>query len=859
MNADRRHLVEELFERLADEPRTDQRRLLTEACGNDAELFTEVAALLDGDALRPPVLRLDAATLASNLLDGAATVVAGRVGRYVIQRYLGDGGMGSVYVATREDVGGLVALKFLRETWSSPAGRRRFLREQATLAGLSHRYIARLYDAGVTNGQDWFAMEYVEGVSIVEHCRSRSLELRERLGLFRNICEAVSYAHRKLVVHLDLKPSNVLVSGEGEVKLLDFGIARSLTQEGNASATGTAHALLSLSYASPEQILGDSLDVQTDVFALGVLLYELLVGAPPIRPDTVRGGLAAIVDHEPRRPSLSAREHPGPAVHASRAQWKDLDAICLKAASRDKATRYTSVERLANDVEHFLKDEPIDALTRHFRYYRTRKFVHRHRLAIAATATIALTVGAIALFYNVRLIEARNLAVSSEARMQRINQVMVNLFEGDDSTAGPSEGLRVVSLLDRGAQEAEALNGERELQAELRSTFGGLYHKLGHLDRAEPLLLSSLMQQRQLYGSDDPRTLKPQLALVMLRLDQSKIDEAKQLADEALTLARRRYAAGSPEVATAEAALGKVFSSQGKYTDALPLLEGAVKTLAAGNTSEELSDALGDLGNTLYYTGQVDAAEAVNRRALDLDRRLYGGRHPSVAVDLFNLGNIALDHADYPASERLFREALAINDAWYGPDHPRTASNVMMLGRAAAYVGHTSDAAALYERALKSMQIAYGERHVRVAAVVSLMGDLALTRRQWQDAEMLLERARTLFRETVGEEHEFYQHMLSSLGAVQAGRGRYDRAVSLLRPAVEGLVKVVPDSRYAGVGHVRLAAALAGLDHYADAEREAQLGIEILRKVTGPSSFELSEANAVLEEIRRQTASPTGR
>jgi serine/threonine-protein kinase len=667
----------------------------------------------------------------------------------------------------------------------------------------------------------------------------------------------VSYAHRKLVVHLDLKPSNVLVSSEGEVKLLDFGIARHLSQEGNASVTGTAHALLSLSYASPEQILGGSLDVQTDVFALGVLLYELLVGVPPLHPDAVRSeGLAAIVEQEIRPPSLVAREKGDAPVHASRAHWKDLDAICLKAASRDKATRYTSVVRLAADIDHFLKDEPIEAPTRHLRLYRARKFVRRHRVGLAAVAAVVVAVSTVALFYNVRLIAARNLAVSSEARMQRIYQVMVNLFEGDDSTAGPSEGLRVVSLLDRGAQEAEGLDAERELQAELRYTFGGLYHKLGHLDRAEPLLRASLASQRLLYGTDDPRTLKPQLALVMLKLDQSETDEAKQLAEEALALARRRYAPDGPEVATSEAALGKVFSAEGKYADALPLLERAVRTLSAGQNRTELSDALGDYGNTLYYTGQIDAAEKINQQALALDRNLYGGRHPSVAVDLFNLGNIALDHADYAASEQLFREALEINDAWYGPDHPRTASNVMMLGRAASYVGHASDAAALYERALTAMQKAYGDRHVRVAAIVSLMGDLALTRRQWQEAGVLLERARSLFKETVGEEHEFYLHMGSSLGAVQTGLGEYSKAVSLLQPAVNGLDTVVPDSRYAGVGHVRLAAALAGLERYADAERHVQRGLEILRKVTGPASVELAEASSVLTGIPKHGPTP---
>ncbi len=852
MNPERQSRIEELFEQLADQPRWDQQRLVDAACGGDRDLAVEVNALLDADAGVHPILHQEAASLASHLLDaGIGPVFSGRMGRYVIQGYLGEGGMGSVYLAKREDLGDRVALKFLHGLWSSPGGRRRFAREQVTLASLNHRHVARLYDAGVTNGTPWFAMEYVEGLSIVEHCDRHRLELHERLRLFRSACEAVSYAHRNLTVHLDVKPSNVLVNTDGEVKLLDFGVARHLAQDGRAAdSSTTVHRFLSLNFASPEQIRGEPLDVQADVYALGVLLYQLLSGAPPVDLTVLNAAaLASVLEEEPRPPSLAARDCSGRAVRASRAQWKDLDVLCLKAIRRNKVERYQTVDRLLSDVDRFVRDEPIEVQTDSFRYYRVRKFLRRHRRSVAVAAAAIVALAAVIVFFNLRLVDARDQALSSEARMQRIYRLMLNLFEGDDSAAAPAEGLRVVSLLDRGAREAESLQGEPELQAELNYTFGGLYHRLGHIDRAEPLLISALTTQRLIFGSDDPQTIRPQLALALLRLDQSKTEEADGLVRSALALARRRYAAGSIEVARCTAMLGKVLVTQGKYEQAAPVLEEAVAVLSKDPASIELSEALGDLANTHYYLGHVDAAEAINQKALSLDQDLFGERHPSVAADLFNLGNIRLDHGDYTGSEWLFAQALKSNEDWYGPAHPRTASNLLMLGRSIAYQGRLTEAATLYERALVGMRALYGENHARFAGVLSLMGDLARERRQFDAAERLFQRAAAIFMKVSGQEHEFHLHQLSNLGSVYLARGRYAEAEDTLRSAVRRLTAVVPNQRYTGLAEIRLGAALAGRKQYHEAERHARAGYEILRKVTSPSSAELQDARKALAGI----------
>jgi serine/threonine-protein kinase len=850
--------VEELFDQLVDEPAWRQQEILASIRLDDSDLAREVASLLETDVDGHPVLQQDIASLAGRLLEGDRNgSVPPRLGRYLIQELLGEGGMGTVYLARREDLGDLVALKLLRDPWSSPAQRRRFASEQLLLAGLNHRYIARLYDAGVTGETPWFAMEYVRGESIIAYCCRHQSNLRQRMTHFRAACEAVSYAHRNLTVHLDLKPSNVLVNSDGDVKLVDFGIARHLSVDGAADATVTVNRWLSLNYASPEQIRGEPVDVQADVYSLGVILYELLVGARPADLTNLSlTDLALRLQEEPPTASAAAGAHPERAVQASRAQWRELDVLCATAIHRDKTTRYRTVDALIADIDRFVKDEPLEAHSRHVRSYRLRKFVRRHRQPLAVSAAALAFIAALVVSFNVRLIDARNRAVSSEARMQRIHGLMLNLFDGDDQAAGPAEGLRVVSLLDRGVREAESLDREPELQAELRYTLGRLYLKLGHLNRAEPLLSSAWTSRRSLFGADHESTMRSQLVLAELRIEQSRIEEAEELARAALAMAERRFAPASNQVATARAVVGKVLAASGDYDGALGVLEPAVAVLSNGSPSVELSEALGDLANTHYYLGHVDVSESLNRRALPLEQELFGDRHPNVAVTLYNLGNIRLDYGDYAEGERLFRRALELNESWYGATHPKAASSALMLGRSVAYQGRADEADVLYQRALEGMRRTYGENHVRFAGVLSLMGDLARDQGRLSEAERLFERAAAVFRNVTSEEHEFYVHQLSNLGSVYLAQKRYGEAERVLRSAVARLSAHLPGQRYTGLALIRLGATLSRLQRYEEAERHSAAGYRVLRNLPGSSAVELDVARRTLEEIYGKLGQP---
>ncbi|HYS61965.1 MAG TPA: serine/threonine-protein kinase, partial [Gemmatimonadales bacterium] len=549
MNAARWEQIQALFHAVADLPDPAQRASLEAQCAEDPALMTEVLTLLGEDARGDSLLDRDAAHVAAEVLDeGIPTALLDQTfGPYRLKEALGQGGMGVVYLAEREDLGSVAAIKILRDAWLSPDRRERFASEQRTLAQLNHPAIARLYDADtLPDGTPWFVMEYVEGVPLTEFCELHASSIPERLRLFRAVCEAVEHAHRHLIVHRDLKPSNILVKPDGSVKLLDFGIAKQLDSlEGPVDRTRTGLRLMTPAYAAPEQILGDPVGIHTDIYTLGVVLYELLTGRLPFDLSNRTPGEAetAVIKQGRERPSAAAKEK-----SISRRAWADLDVLCLTAMHIEPQRRYRTVEALIRDIDHYLAGEALEARPDTFGY-RIGKFVRRNWQPVSAAAASLLVLVSLVVFYTVRLATARNAAVAEAGRTQRIQHFMLNLFQGGDEAVGPADSLRVVTLLDRGVQEAQALDGEPAVQAELRETLGSIYQKLGKLERADSLLGAALDQRRSLFGPDNAEVARSLVALGRLRVDQAQDEEAERLAREGLEMSKRQLRPNDPAIA----------------------------------------------------------------------------------------------------------------------------------------------------------------------------------------------------------------------------------------------------------------------------------------------------------------------
>jgi len=465
MDTNRWTQIQGLFHEAADLPKDEQRGYLASACGDDDVLLADVLALLEEDARSSSLLDRDVAYVAHHILNDKPPQPASfrEFGHYKIKHMLGEGGMGVVYLAEREDLGSLVAIKLLRDAWLSPARRERFAIEQRTLAQLNHPSIARLYDAGIlADGTPWFVMEYVEGLPLAEYCRERDCSIDQRLRLFHAVCEAVLYAHQQAVIHRDLKPSNILVKNDGSVRLLDFGIAKQIDgADAAADQTRTALRLMTPAYASPEQIRGERVGIQTDVYSLGVILYELLAERLPfdLSSSTPAEAETLIARTEPQKPSTPVKGRIDRETGAT--AWADLDVICLTAMHKDAQRRYRSVEALIRDVDHYLSGEPLEARPDTFRY-RMGKFVTRNRRpATAATLAFAAVV-ALVIFFVLRLKTERDNANRQTAIAASINQFLSEDLLGRSNPL--QSGKASESLVDAVVQASP--NIDRQFQRE---------------------------------------------------------------------------------------------------------------------------------------------------------------------------------------------------------------------------------------------------------------------------------------------------------------------------------------------------------------------------------------------------------
>jgi serine/threonine-protein kinase len=833
MDAERWQRVQELFHAVADIPPDARTAVLAERCRDDPTLADDVLALVATEQSRS-VLDRGVGDAAQMLLD-TEHLPRGPFGPYRLVGRLGEGGMGSVFRAVRDDIGGVAAIKVLRDATLSPARRERFVAEERTLARLNHSSIAALYDAGVLgDGTPWFAMEVVEGWSLTEYCRRTKAPLVERLRLFRSVCEAVQHAHRHLVIHRDLKPSNIHVRDDGSVKLLDFGIAKPLEALGDShDRTRTGLLMLTPAYAAPEQFRGEAVGTYTDIYALGVVLYELLCDHVPydLSDKTPGAAEALVLGGEPDRPSVvTARAEAAPVV-ATRAQWSDLDVLCFKAMHKDPQRRYQSVDALMRDVDRFVAHQPLEARPDAWGY-RARKFLRRHRARVVTTAVVAVGGLTLVTYSAVGVARARDAALAEAARTQRVQGFLLNLFQGGDEEVGPAESLRVVTLIDRGVQEARSLGAEPIIQAELFHTLGDVYRQLGRLERADTLLRAALTQRQRTLGPDHPDVAQTVIAMSALETLRAAYDSAEALARTGLAASRRAYAEDHPQVALATDALGRVLEEKGDYAGAIAVYEEAVRLRSrSGEVTPELATSLTGLANNQFYLGNYAAADTLNRRALAMSRQLYGEQHPNVANDLINLGAVQFEQGDYVRAESLYRAALPITEGWYGPNHHATAANLTMLGRALRLQQKHDDAYSLVARALAIQERVHGPVHPRVASALNELGVIANMRERYAEAESISSRVVDIYRATYGDNHYYVGIGIANLASVYLARGDNARAERGFRDALAIYAKTLPaDHSNVGIGEVKLGRSLLRQRRFSEAIEASTRGYDILTK-----------------------------
>jgi eukaryotic-like serine/threonine-protein kinase len=863
MDSSRWQKVQSLFHEAADLPSAEQRNFLETRCEDDPALVSEVLNLLAQDSLGDSMLDRDLAHVAHQVLHDPNDPPFKEFGPYRIRKSLGEGGMGVVYLAERDDLHSQVAIKVLRDAWLSPARRARFAVEQRTLAQLNHPSIARLYDADTSSdGTPFFVMEYVEGIPLTDFSQQHNCPIAERLRLFREVCEAVLYAHQHAVIHRDLKPSNILVKEDATVRLLDFGIAKQLESLGDSDhalphPTMTGLRFMTPAYAAPEQIRGEQVGIQADVYSLGVVLYELLAGRLPfdLLNRTPAQAEKVVTEQEPEKPSAAA-EHTADSMAksvssalASKRAWADLDVLCLTAMHKDVRQRYQSVEAVIRDVDHYLKGEPLDAQPDTLRY-TVGKFVGRNWRTLSAAAAVLAVLIALVIFYTIRLTRARNAALAQAERTQRIQHFMLNLFQGGDPSAAPPDDLRVVTLLDRGLQEARSLDTEPAVQAELFETLGGIYQKLGKYDQADSLLQSALHTRQTIFGADSVETAKSLLALGSLRDDQARYEESERLIRQSLDINKRHLAPNDPAVAKSMLALGTVLADRGAYDQSIAMLEQTVRLYSAPNSAPvDAADSLHQLANAHFYAGHYEIATVLNQRVLEMYQKIYGDRHPLVADIYINLGAIRYDLGHYSEAEQYDRQALDIVQSWYGKDNPETAIDLTILARALVYQNRYDEATDLLQQSLAIKERTFGKVHPSVASTLNELGNIASKTGKYDLAKQYFNRMADIYRAVYGEHHYLVATALSNLGSVYIAERDWANAEKIFRRVIPLYTETQSAAHInTGIAHTKLGRVLLRQRRYIEAEAETRAGYDILAPQMDPKVSWLTNARQDLVE-----------
>ena len=817
----RRAEIEEVFEQALDLNGDRRGAWLSDRCAHDAELRARVEGLLAAHESPAGILerRLPAATPAlvvEPLRDR-------RIGPYRVVRELGRGGMGVVYLAERVDGEFCreVAIKLLRNSPDADELHRRFLAERQILASLSHPHIAQLLDGGTTDGQlPYLVMEYVDGLPITTYCDRHELDVASRLRLFVDVCRAVNSAHQNLVIHRDIKPGNILVTAAGQVKLLDFGIAKLL----NAAMAGidvphtrTAFRVMTPDYASPEQVRGEPLTTGSDVYALGVVLYELLVGR---RPYQIRTGAASellelVCEREPERPSTWAKrpasfddpDAPSPAAIASvrgtspdrlqRVLVGDLDAIVMMALRKEPRRRYGSAELLAEDIERYLRGLPV--LARHpSRAYYLGKFLRRHRAAssLGAIAVISLVVStAVAIEQTAMARRERDRATAAltQAR-QALNEsdettsFLAGLFDANVPAPGHTTPGTTEELIARGMGQIQQLANRPLVQARMLDGMGRIYQNWGRLADGKLAYERSLALRGANGGGESAEAATTLLHLANTLRLLGNYAGADSAAWRALRI--REKVNGPADPSTADAwqmvSMLAVYRGDIRATEAYARRATDILVAAYGADDPRIAYSLEMLGGALHRLARYEDGERYMRQALALYEREKGPNDPDLIVPLYRLAEaVASGHEDYSEAARLMERGVAIARASLGEVHPRTAYSLGLLGEMESRRGDFAKAERLsrlaieiFERTLGRRATAVADAYVDLAKVYSRVG-------RWADAETTQRTAITIYSNLLGREHPVYAGALAGLCEIHFHAGRLAEADAECRKAVE--------------------------------------------------------------------------
>jgi tetratricopeptide (TPR) repeat protein len=696
--------------------------------------------------------------------------------------------MGVVYEAEQDHPRRVVALKVIKPGFATAETLRRFQHEAQALGRLQHPGIAQIYEASTADTgfgpQPYFAMELIRGRPLREYAEEQGLNTHQRLDSVAKICDAVEHAHQRGVIHRDLKPGNILVDDTGQPKILDFGVARVTESETQMTTlTDLGQLVGTLAYMSPEQVAGDplALDTRSDVYALGIILYELLAGKLPynIEQKPLNEAVAIIREEEPARISSIDRSYRG-----------DIDTIVGKALEKDKTRRYASAADLASDIRRHLADEPITARPASATY-QLQKFARRHKGLMASTAAVFLVLVAGVILTAREALRAR----TAEATAQAVNDFLQNDLLAQASanvqsrvSTKPDPDLKVRTALDRtAARIAGKFDRQPEVEAAIRDTIGQAYADLGLYPAARTQLERALALHRRVLGAENPITLKTMGRLGDADILGGRYPEAEAVLSQTVEIRRRVFGPEHPDTLRAMNSLATIYGRQGKYAQAETLFQQVlqVRRRVLGSEHVDTLTSMNGLANVLFPQGKYAQAVPLFTKTLEIRQRLLGPEHPETLMSMSGLAYVYRLQGQYSQAEALYRQNVEIRRRVLGPEHPFTVGTMGNLGSVYYLEGNYLAAEEIYNQALETQRRVLGIEHPDTLALMSSLALVANSSGKYVKAQTLLSQVLEIQQRVLGSDNPQTLNSEGNLASIYSDQGKYAQAEALFKKTLD--------------------------------------------------------------------------
>lgn len=843
---------------------------IREVCEGDKRLLTDVYEILkamekseESDFLSS--LSSDHEQIMTELLatskDYYENWIGKSVGSFEITDILGTGGMSIIFKAERTQgpFSQVVAIKLLQKELQSPETIQRFHIEQEILAGLKHPNIAQLYDGGVTHeGIPYLIMEYIDGISIDEYCNKYRRSIDERLQLFCDVCSAVQHAHSNLIIHRDLKADNILVTSDGVVKVLDFGIAKFL------DPTLSEHALLETrpgqklwtpQYAAPEQVKDQAPTTATDIYALGILLHKLLTDTYPLdlRNKKITEIEQTIIHDVPVKPSeainrlgntdeiCSARRMAEDELRKKLSG--DLDEVVLKAIRKDPDYRYASVGQFMDDIDRYDQGFPLIAPKDTARY-RLSKFVKRHKAVLISIGAVLVLTGTIIGYYTYQLRIRTHEAEIGEQKARKTMQVLVGIFRGADPTYQPGKDVTAREVLEKGtAYIRNEIGDQPEIRASLLDAVGGIYKNLGEFEEAGPVLHEALEIRRELYPDKHIDLAGSMHNWADYNMLTGNYDQAIAYFQQAGEMYKslnenRKYALSIME-------LGWVFYEIGKYHKADSLVAGAleINLQELGPEHPEVARGYHYLGWIQNAMGRYDTSDSLFRQALDIRKNVYDDNHPLTAQTMQSLGRILYNMGKYEAAEQMEKQALAVQRNVLENDHPEVATTLNILGLVKVRQQNYDEAEALFLEAIDIRRRKFGNDHPDVLKSRNDLATVYFYKKDYNRASKEFKKVVEFNKTLLGETHPEIATGLNNLAMTLQRAGRKKEALNHFRESI-AIAEQNYDPGHNYLLHFRgnLATLYEEIKQYGDAIRLWTNNFEVSKSNNGLSNRQTKKA-----------------